>query len=355
MVKEKNFNPVQAAKKAEKQKQIKKQKANVQAQRNEKLARRNPTRIQRDIDHLKELQEGGDFRPHDRERLAGLEKELAAVSKARAALGDKAPQFAQERRDEGVDRGGRGGQRGRGGGVLGKRRRDDGWRDRDGDESSDTDSDVADIPMPKDTPPPIPPRNRGRTFSQLGPENATPPEPKKPTIVYESAPQVRDLMKEAAQFVPAAVAAKMKLAKGQVQGKLMEPDEFDKLEQEGYLGGQKPVSSIDKELEEFIRGGQETTNTAVKRVVDAPVQEVGHGLVAAEAKGGMENPAKQGHVAERSLRHVEIEETCPPQERLYKIHPNLTKYKAPGLAKLVNWRPAALSQETISVQNVVHS
>ena len=46
---------MQEAKKAEKQKQIKKQKANLQAQRNEKLARRNPHRIQRDIDTLKEL------------------------------------------------------------------------------------------------------------------------------------------------------------------------------------------------------------------------------------------------------------------------------------------------------------
>src|SRR5688500_9768061 len=99
MPKEKNFNPVQAAKKAEKQKQLKKQKAQLQAQRTEKLARRNPTRIQRDIDALKALSESGEIRPHERQKLAELEKDLAAVNKARAALGDKAPQF-RERRDD---------------------------------------------------------------------------------------------------------------------------------------------------------------------------------------------------------------------------------------------------------------
>lgn len=89
MAKEKNYNPVQEAKKAEKQKQIRKQKANLQTQRNEKLARRNPHRIQRDIDNLKELDQSGAIRPHERQRLQELEKDLAAVNKARAALGTK--------------------------------------------------------------------------------------------------------------------------------------------------------------------------------------------------------------------------------------------------------------------------
>jgi hypothetical protein len=95
MAKEKNYNPVQDHKKQEKQKQIKKQKANLLAQRNEKLARRNPNRIQRDIDSLKEAEEGGALRPHERQRLAELEKDLAAVNKAREALGDKAPQSSR--------------------------------------------------------------------------------------------------------------------------------------------------------------------------------------------------------------------------------------------------------------------
>lgn len=109
MPKEKNYNPVQEQKKADKQKQLRKQKANLQAQRNEKLARRNPARIQRDIDQLKDLDQSGALRPHERQRLSELEKDLAAVNKARAALGDKAPQFKPERRhDDSEDRGQRG-------------------------------------------------------------------------------------------------------------------------------------------------------------------------------------------------------------------------------------------------------
>ncbi|ORY00374.1 WW domain binding protein 11-domain-containing protein [Clohesyomyces aquaticus] len=308
MAKEKNFNPVQEHKKSEKQKQIKKQKASVQAQRNERLARRNPARIQRDIDQLKELEQSGEFRPHDRQKLAQLEKDLAAVNKARTALGDKAPQFKEAWRNEGGDRGGRGGYRGRGGaGVLGKRRRDGSWKGRDGEESSDTDADVANIPMPRDTPPPIPPRNRERnSLAGLGDDAL--PEPKKPTIVYESAPQVRDLQKEAAQFVPAAVAAKRKLAKGDVQGKLMEPEEFDKLEREGYLGKEKEVSPANQDLEEFIRGEGVPNNVVAQKAVEAAVEEAERDMMAAEANGEMDNPRSSDKAAERSLRHVEMEE-----------------------------------------------
>ncbi|KAH7361178.1 WW domain binding protein 11-domain-containing protein, partial [Pyrenochaeta sp. MPI-SDFR-AT-0127] len=155
MPKEKNYNPVQEAKKAEKAKQIRKQKATLQTQRNEKLARRNPNRIQRDIDSLKELDQNGSIRPHERQRLQELEKDLAAVNKARAALGDKAPVFKPERRFDDENRGERGGRgdfrggRGGRGGVLGKRTRDGQRKEED---SSDTDANVRDIPMPRDTP-----------------------------------------------------------------------------------------------------------------------------------------------------------------------------------------------------------
>ncbi|KAF2277667.1 uncharacterized protein EI97DRAFT_466483 [Westerdykella ornata] len=250
MPKEKNYNPVQEAKKAEKQKQIKKQKAAVQAQRNEKLARRNPARIQRDIDSLKALAESGDLRPHERQRLSELEKNLAAVNKARAALGDKAPQF-KEWKDHGGERGGRGGPRGGRGGVLGKRSRDGSWKGRDGEESSDTDPDVAHIPMPRDTPPPIP--RRRKTEGEPA-EPQAPPEPKKATVVYEAEPQHRDLRKEAARFVPAAVAQKLKQAKG--QGQSLEETTSDRLKKEEYMDQEtreKKTEDTDKELEEFLK------------------------------------------------------------------------------------------------------
>ena len=51
--------------------------------------------------------------------------------------------------------------------------------------------------------------------------------------VYEARPVVRDLRKEAVAFVPAAV--RMKLDKTHGVGGLMEPEEADRLEKEGYL------------------------------------------------------------------------------------------------------------------------
>jgi hypothetical protein len=305
MAKEKNYNPVQAEKKAEKQKQLRKQKATVQAQRNEKLARRNPARIQRDIDTLKELDQSGSLRPHERQRLSELEKDLAAVNKARTALGDKAPQFKPERRDDAAERGGRDrdrDSRGGRGGVLGKRGRDGQRKD---DDSSDTDADVASIPMPRDTPPPIP-RRHGRH----GPADDAPAEPKKATIVYEAAPQVRDLRKEATKFMPAAVAQKMKLAKG--EGRLLEPEEFDKLREEGYMdkkeaqdGGDQDQADADPELDEFLKtqiGG------AAEQVAEAAVQEAEFDMMAAEAQGKMQTSKSEAKVAENTLRHVEMEE-----------------------------------------------
>ncbi len=301
---------MQEAKKAEKQKQIKKQKANLQAQRNEKLARRNPHRIQRDIDTLKELDQSGSIRPHERQRLQELEKDLAAVNKARAALGDKAPQFKPERRfdndhahESRGDRGGRGGR----GGILGKRTRD-GQRK---DDSSDTDADVGNIPMPRDTPPPIP-RQQYQRLSQT--EEPAQNEPKKPTLVYEAAPEKRNFLKEATKFMPAAVAQKMKLAKG--EGRLLEPEEFDKLQEEGYMeaGSRKPpaeepkTTETNKELEEFLQTHGTTAQQDIEHAVDAAAEEAQYEMMAAEANGEMQGIQDEAAVAEKRLRYVEIEE-----------------------------------------------
>ncbi|KAH6618880.1 WW domain binding protein 11-domain-containing protein [Boeremia exigua] len=306
MAKEKNYNPVQEQKKADKAKALRKQKATVQAQRNEKLARRNPARIQRDIDQLKDLDQSGALRPHERQRLTELEKDLAAVNKARTALGDKAPQFKPERRhDDFGDRGGREAGRGRGGGVLGKRTRDG---QRKEDDSSDTDADVANIPMPRDTPPPIP-RQRHRQRNAQDEEPA--PEPKKAQIVYEAAPQKRDFLKEATKFMPAAVAQKMKLAKG--EGRLLEPEEFDKLREDGYMGKEQdepapapaPVPEADPELDAFLKT---TTSEAAEQAAEAMIEEAEYNMMAAEAQGKIVSIQSEAAVAENTLRHVEMEE-----------------------------------------------
>jgi hypothetical protein len=199
--------------------------------------------------------------------LEELERDLKAVKKAREALGDKAPTFGSGAR------GGRNGERGggRGGGVLGKRRRDGDEMESD---ESDIPEDVKNIPMPRDTPPPIPKeildkwyqarrenhgyggggrdgqgRGTNANNTPLGETSRFRPDsregstaeglPPMPVVevkaVYEAAPVIRDLRKEAVSaFVPAAVRMKMQKAKG--MGGLVEPEEADRLEKEGYLG-----------------------------------------------------------------------------------------------------------------------
>jgi hypothetical protein len=220
--------------------------------------------------------------------LEGLEKDIRAVKKAREALGDTAPRFSSGPRGDGEGRGGFGG---RGGGVLGKRRRNE-------DESSEEEvpEDVKSIPMPRDTPPPIPKeildkwyqkrrermghnnsngpgRGRGTNANNtpLG-DNARVPDRERtasvnmPAVeaktVYEAKPVVRDLRKEAVSFVPAAVRAKLDKSKG--VGGLVEPEEADRLEKEGYMKGRK---SIDRDGDANMGGDTEVGSAQPSRAV----------------------------------------------------------------------------------------
>jgi hypothetical protein len=74
---------------------------------------------------------------------------------------------------------------------------------------------------------------------------------------YESAPQIRDLRKEAVnRFVPDVVRKKQQAAKGGPAGRLLEPEEMDRLEAEGYLGRTDPdaqESAGTREDEEKLR------------------------------------------------------------------------------------------------------
>ncbi|KAF3061534.1 putative ww domain binding protein 11 protein [Daldinia childiae] len=237
MPKEKNFNPVQAQRKADKAKALKKGKAEAATRRNEKLAKRNPERLQKQIDDLKKItSSGGKLTKYEESVLEGLERDLKSVNKAREALGDKAPSFG---RSSGFRGDGQGNNN-----VLGKRR-------RGGDDGLSSDSDVPDdvksIPMPRDTPPPIPKEILDKWYAKrraarnandtpLGGQDRQPPPtaPVESKTVYESKPIVRDLRKEAVSaFVPTAVRMKMEKSKG--HGGLMEPEEADRLEKEGYL------------------------------------------------------------------------------------------------------------------------
>jgi hypothetical protein len=260
--KEKSINPAAAQRKAEKQKALKKGKAAVQAQRNERLAHRNPERLQRQIDDLKALQaETGKLSLRDKKTLEDLERDIARVRKAKEVVGDKLPERKPYTGRD--DRRGRNGE-GRGGSILGKRGRDQ-YNEKDGS-GSETDESVRRIPMPEDTPPPIPRRpqqQRSQGPLQGSSANAIPlgegrgggerqphalpdrPQPvvEQPKTVYEAKPQVRDLRKEAVKaFVPAVVKKKLDASKG--VGKLLEEDDVERLDREGYAVGVKFGSNV---------------------------------------------------------------------------------------------------------------
>lgn len=269
--KERSVNPAAAQRKQDKQKSLKKGKAEAQARRNEKLARRNPERIQRQINDFKAMEEAGEkLRPRDKEILEALEKDLRGVLKAREALGDKAPKFSSGH-----------GSRRDGDAVLGKRRRDEehGRYPHESD-SSDTDEDVRRIPMPRDTPPPIPrqPRRQGPRDNEDSERRGPHALPSRPPAaehktVYEAKPEIRDLRQEAVnKFIPAAVRMKQNSIRG--TGKLLEPEEMDRLEKAGYnataSAGQPSVTGDEQlslEVEER-RFRQEMKQVQIEEVED---------------------------------------------------------------------------------------
>ena len=304
MPKEKSQNPAAAQRKADKQKEIAKSKRQVQAQRNEKLARRNPDRLQRQIDELKELGQRQALRPKDQETLQQLERDVKGIKRAREALGDKAPQFPARRdgaagdkkgvREEQLQR--------RQTQHLGKRRRDEGAA------YDQTDPDVASIPMPRDTPPPIPPQQREPISEpQVGPDGRRIPHalPTKPVsvsqskTVYSSAPQLRDLKKEAVQFMPSVVAAQKKRARG--EARLLEPEEIDKLEKAGYYAAKKTSDEAATEtgLERLTSNVSATDTRTIGVDLEAETRKFEAELAELDA---------DGVAALSGLGHVEMEE-----------------------------------------------
>jgi hypothetical protein len=236
MPKERSYNPAAAQRKADKKKEIAKSKKQNQAQRNEKLARRNPERLQRQIDELKQLEQQGTLRPKDKETLEQLEKNVRGIRRAREALGDDAPKFQSNDKRPPQDKGQ---ERANHGQHLGKRRRDE-----EEMQSSDTDPEIRAIPMPRDTPPPFPrPPKEQHQEPEVDENGQRIPHglPAKPAVVskqvYSSAPQMRDLRKEAVRFMPSTVAAHKQRVRG--EGKLLEPEEIDRLEKAGYYAAGK--------------------------------------------------------------------------------------------------------------------
>lgn len=304
--KERSVNPAQQQRKLEKTKALKKGKAELQARRNEKLARRNPDRLQKQIDDLKALDQSGSIRPREKQILEELEKDLRVVRKAREALGEKAPQYGnksgQAKRENEDDRGREN--------VLGKRRRDGEWKphwgkDQKQSSGSETDESVRRIPMPKDTPPPPPKPKRdlqgtsanaeplaSHRGGERQPTEVSPiPVVAQPKTTYESVPQIRDLRKEAiGRFVPNVVRKKQDAIKA--PGRLVEPEELDRLEQKSYTG------LMEKQDLSFP---PQQASDLPKRVSTGPAPSVDNDVEARRL-------AEEEERFRREMKHVEMEE-----------------------------------------------
>lgn len=284
--KERAVNPATAALKSQKNASIKKQKASVAAQRTERLANRNPQRLQQQYDDLAALKEssGGKLKPKEQQLLQNLERDLRLIKKAKQSDPAFGNNESKARRDNDDDHSQ----------TLGKRRRgsNDADRRRSGkhSDSEDTDPEVRGIPMPRDTPPPIP-RRPNRNQKQ---EQAKPKAPVQHQTTYSAAPQLRDLRKEATdKFMPASVKARQR-----DKPTMLEPEEADALEEEHQRRLAEQEAAFQKELggagvEDMVKATEEAENEAVHTMIADGVDDSTMG-----AKGAVE----------RRLHQVEIEE-----------------------------------------------
>ncbi|KAK9246180.1 hypothetical protein V1506DRAFT_536090 [Lipomyces tetrasporus] len=248
MAKDKALNPAQAQHKKDKANAIKKSKAEKAQRMTEKLSKRNPDRIARQIQTLKELDQEGRLQGPDKKLLADLEKQLALVNKAHEKVwqgdGNKGPTAVNdgETRNSGLrDRH----QNKSGVYVLkGLERRSIYWDplfnptglppegfpyqewsdgEQDGEDVPSEDveyrpelgeTDASGIPLPK-----------GPALRFQPPK----PEPAPIKTTYEAAPIVRDLKKESASFIPASVIQRAQQRKRSASPESKDPENGKKL------------------------------------------------------------------------------------------------------------------------------
>lgn len=256
MPKERTINPAAAALKASKTRAIRKGKAELASRRQERLSKRDPSRLQREVDELTHAEAQHRLNPRDVARLEGLRKELKAVERAREALGVKTEGGSGGRPPRDATRTRRGDDER----THGDRRPRDGRGRKRGypsDDESETDEDVRSIPMPRDTPPPLPPSTTRR--HQHHQQQRQQQEAKPVQKTYSSAPVLRDLQAEATKFLPAAVAQKLAKSKAQTShtGRLMEPEELDRLEEEGKADAARAAEEMEKEAAYKMMNAQE--------------------------------------------------------------------------------------------------
>ncbi|KAA8901397.1 hypothetical protein TRICI_006073 [Trichomonascus ciferrii] len=189
-----DINPAQAQRKKDKERQLKKQKQERQNQRNERLAKRNPTRQLRQI---AELEAKADLTSSEQDQLNSLKKDVEEIEAARKKLGLeelKKPRFTQQGNNKS---------------QTNDPKKSYYWdpvlnpegnppegevpayiTDEE-DSGYSTSESVSKIPLPERPPPSV-------AELKAGPAKST----------YESAPVIRDLVKESATMVPVAVAKK---------------------------------------------------------------------------------------------------------------------------------------------------
>ena len=226
-------------------------KAAVAAQRTERLARQNPGRLEQKIGDLKALEaSSGSLSARDRRTLEELERDIGRIRKAKDAAGVK-----QHAPRDGVQAGVK--RRWDERGAEPRRRRED------KSSGEETDESVRRIPMPKDTPPPMPRRDRRQGNGRQEEKKELPPVAEAKTV-YEAKPVLKDFRKEAVGFVPSAVKRKIDASKG-TGGKLLEAEEMDKLEALGYGG---------KGMENVAAGNTAEPQTRQAMVEDVPDEDL---------------------------------------------------------------------------------
>ncbi|KAK9465698.1 hypothetical protein V1512DRAFT_271896 [Lipomyces arxii] len=225
MPRDKGINPAQAQHKKDKANAIKKSKAEKAQRMTEKLSKRNPDRVARQIETLKGLEQEGRLQGPDRKLLTDLEKQLLLINKAKdkvnAPSGSrKDGNTATSQIDKGVDR-----HQNKSGVyvVRGHERRSiywdpvfnptglppDGfpyqeWNDHGSEEYEVYyrpdlhEQDATGIPVPTGAALRYIREQKKIEHNKTPVESAT-------RITYEAAPVVRDLAKESASFVPSSV------------------------------------------------------------------------------------------------------------------------------------------------------
>ncbi|RPA78139.1 hypothetical protein BJ508DRAFT_378457 [Ascobolus immersus RN42] len=195
-------------KKAEKRKHA----ATREKSRNQKLARRNPHRLERQLHLLTQIPENA-RKPHEKKQIDELTKEIRLVRKAREAEGIVDPPWEV---------------------VSGKRRKQEVGKEKqtgqgaeEDDSGDETEESVRGIPLP---PGPLPPLKG---------------EEEKVVVTIEAKPVLRDLRKEATKFVPKVV----RQTAGVVETRDVVTEK--KVEPERVVKGVEEVR--DEELDRFLK------------------------------------------------------------------------------------------------------